>query len=325
MAKKVVKKKVRKQSANIVKGSVPKTVLNKYSKTSREENKVFATKHYDNFGFFDANRPTRESHVLRLMKSFEERYIPHPIIVTPEDKLLLIADGQHRFKAAKNLGYYVYFMIVEDLTIDDVVRLNARMSQWNPSDYLHSYVERKFEHYLILNSFRNEDLCGEVSISDCIGMVTGVNPGSGFYFSNKRKHMGGSATSVMDKFRDGNLVITPSNLKAAKKFAGHLLDFSNHLTYWKNRNFIHAVKILYSQPRYNQKQMINKIKKYKADMPTMTTNVINFGKHLEWVYNKNQNKNSDSRIYCNWGEIEATGAASPGGDRGGDDRDAYSK
>jgi hypothetical protein len=311
--KKVVKKKiaklvkkVKKTIASIVNPSISKILHNKFGKNAKTVNTVYATKNYGQFGFFKENRIVRPSHVLRLADSMKKRYLPRSIIVTLQNGKLMIVDGQHGFKAASSLGLPIYFVVFEGLTIEDVITLNARMSQWLPADYLNTYCVRGFPHYLTLNKFRNDDLVGEVSIADCISILIGINPGGSFYVSRKQ-HVGGTRRSVMDKFRDGDFVVDPENLKAGRVFAAHLLDFEGHLKYWKNRNFIHAVKLLYSHPEYNTGQMIDKLRKYKGDMPTATTNVIAFGKMLQQVYNKNQPKIKGARIHLPWEEIEESG------------------
>lgn len=94
------------------------------------------------------NRPVVQSHVIRLAGSMSTR--PHlrparPVLVNEKYQVI---DGQHRLKASELNGQSVYFMVVEELTIDDARLLNALQRTWSLLDYAYSYASSKIPAYV---------------------------------------------------------------------------------------------------------------------------------------------------------------------------------
>ena len=103
-----------------------------------ESVKVLQTKDYDQFSFIDGNRDINKENLTRIKQSMNEKYIPVPIIVN--DKYEII-DGQHRFLAAKSLNLAIYFIIIPNLKLEDVQRLNTNSANWAYKQYLQSYCK----------------------------------------------------------------------------------------------------------------------------------------------------------------------------------------
>ena len=101
------------------------------SKYAEVVNSIYKTDNYDLFSPFEGNRLVKPLHVARLEKSFLDNYLPVPIVV---DEAYRIGDGQNRFEACKSLGYPVYYIIIQGLTLQDVQRLNANVKPWSIDD-----------------------------------------------------------------------------------------------------------------------------------------------------------------------------------------------
>lgn len=111
-------------------------------------NVIQETEDYSIFKLLPHNRPVVQSHVIRLMQSMAER--PHlrparPVLVNDS---MQVIDGQHRLKASEMNGQSVYYMVVDNLTIDDARQLNALQRTWSLLDYAYSYASSKVPAYV---------------------------------------------------------------------------------------------------------------------------------------------------------------------------------
>lgn len=105
---------------------------------------IYETSNYDIFDKLEGNRPIRKSHVYNLMRSIRETYLPTFIIVNEK---MQIIDGQHRLEALMKLEYPVNFIVTENLTQDDAIRMNINSANWSMMDYIDSYIALGYEDY----------------------------------------------------------------------------------------------------------------------------------------------------------------------------------
>jgi len=100
---------------------------------------IHQTRDYDIFEFYSGNRNVDVTKVKDLLKSFNERYYPVPIIVDENKRVL---DGQHRLEAAKLGGFPVSFLVLDDIVPTQVIRqLNTGQKPHTLPDYMKLYVE----------------------------------------------------------------------------------------------------------------------------------------------------------------------------------------
>jgi hypothetical protein len=294
---------------NLISVRVSQTLEKKVIKFARPCAPIYETRNYNAFCLLPENRPVRPSHVAELEKSMSERYVPNPIMVTPggPNGAFFVIDGQHTRAAVMNLGLVLYFQVVEGLTMDDMVRLNKKNRNWGPHDYLHHYVARGFEHYIFLEKFWREDCFSEVGIGDCVGILTNTNPGGNFYRGN--------GSGLMNKFRDGKLVLDDDQIKKGRKFVEYLISFDKFTKKWSHRNFIHAMQSFWSRPEFDKKRMLAKMVANKEMLPEGSSTVSGFGNALENIYNWKQM--DGTKMFINWKEVESK-KKSDGDDDGGD-------
>lgn len=131
--------------------------------------KIQKTKDYKQFKFLDLNREIYPSHVENLVKSIGKRNLLEyiPLLV---DKDMRVLDGQHRLMAAKKLGVDVYYVVLDDLTIEDIILLNINHRRWGTDDYLNYYVKQGLEDYLVLERFSKQN---EISIRLAMILLSG--------------------------------------------------------------------------------------------------------------------------------------------------------
>jgi hypothetical protein len=115
-----------------------------------QPSKVESTKDYDRFVFKRGNRPVRRR-VVNLMLAIEKhnQLTEYPILVSERaDGKLEIADGQHRFEAAKALKVPVFYIKSrQPLTIEQIANANQLQKGWSPYDWLDSWIARGNQEY----------------------------------------------------------------------------------------------------------------------------------------------------------------------------------
>lgn len=109
----------------------------------------YVTKDYGMFKHLVGNRGVDLQRVAKIKKSIEERYVKSAITV---NKNYEVIDGQGRLAALKELGLPVYYVVDEEATLDDCVRMNINSTPWNASDYIYSGRDRGIEDYVKLAS-----------------------------------------------------------------------------------------------------------------------------------------------------------------------------
>jgi hypothetical protein len=108
---------------------------------------VASTEDYTVFKTLTSNRPIIQSHVKKLAKSMKENphlFASRPILVNEN---MFVIDGQHRLRAAKEVGAPVYFMVSENITVDDTRLLNTTQTNWSMIDFARSYASTGNEYY----------------------------------------------------------------------------------------------------------------------------------------------------------------------------------
>jgi hypothetical protein len=121
-----------------------------------QPSKVESTKDYDRFVFKRGNRPVRRR-VVNLMLAIEKhnQLTEYPILVGErDDGKLEIADGQHRFEAAKALKVPIFYIKSrQPLTIEQIADANQLQRGWSLYDWLESWIARGNPEYQTLKEF----------------------------------------------------------------------------------------------------------------------------------------------------------------------------
>ena len=108
---------------------------------------LFETRDYEMFKLCPGNRNINPVKVKDLLRSFNERHYPVPIIV---DEQMQVLDGQHRLQAAKIGGFPVIFLKLSgDIEAAQVIRqLNDNQKPYSLPDHLKLYVHDKRGDYV---------------------------------------------------------------------------------------------------------------------------------------------------------------------------------
>jgi hypothetical protein len=179
------------------------------------------TKNYELFSMMDNNRQINNGLVKRLKKSIEDiGFIDsRPVIV---NESMVIIDGQHRFQALKELGLPIVYSVINIDMNKAMISLNMNQLVWSLGDWIKSYASKGIPCYQTLIDFEESYHLGT---SNAILIV--FNSGNG---SSK-------------KIRDGKDFIVNVN---RYKIVDFLFESKKYLSFWKTKNFVHAVVVLFS-------------------------------------------------------------------------------
>lgn len=126
-----------------------------FIKESTTKETIYQTTDYDKFHFIKGNRPVKPGFVEKLAaRMHKEGFLKDRAIDINPD--MGIADGQHRFLAAKLQGIPLYYRILEKPVSIRSIQGRNIMIPWSAHDYLNSYIELGDKRYVELKNFADE-------------------------------------------------------------------------------------------------------------------------------------------------------------------------
>lgn len=229
----------------------------------------YTTLKHDLFVLKEGNREINLNHVEKLKSDMIENDIFTPILVElvrVAGKLRLeIDDGQHRWTARKDLNHPQPFILVENVTLEDIQILNTTQKNWTSRDFLDSFITKGFVEYKIFDKWITDN---KISSIDTALVMLGKD--------NRQ-------TSI-DAFKHGKFVMGNAklgSLRAAmiRSFYGIVVG-TNHGWLW-NKPLVTAVCTLSKDSRYNHDEFLRKIAKRKSEF----VQCANQSQYLEFFAN----------------------------------------
>ena len=217
---------------------------------------VLKTKDYDQFSFIDGNRDINKENLTRIKQSMAEKYIPVPIIVNDEYEII---DGQHRFLAAKSLNLAIYFIIIPNLKLEDVQRLNTNSANWAYKQYLQSYCKLGYRDYLLFRDFQKD---------------TGHSYNSSTALLTNSLARNGQHKRDFDKG-----LFKVIDLDGAYRKAKKLSEIGEFFEDYKQGNFVYCMLKLFKDKKYNHQIFLRKLRL----QPTGLKKEATMKKYLEAV------------------------------------------
>lgn len=240
--------------------------------TRLKDSKVLVTKDYDNFVFMEGNRNVSPVHLTRIKRSLEEKQLPIPIIVTEkENGKLEIFEGQHRYTACRQLDLPIYYIIIENLQLEDAITINTISKKWTAEDYFQHYCTLKKEHYLLLRQFME---------------ITGLTLYNARTFIDFCSSKGSKQTH---DFNTGSFQVTDYN-KSLDLYYKHL-DYSDCPAFAKANCKLAILRVL-NYPGYDHDRMIAKLEQGLAYKVTQRTTTSDYLALFSEIYNYGVNKNN---------------------------------
>ena len=113
---------------------------------------VKETKDYFKFKKFNGNRDLSEKSIKFIETSISiSGWKPEPILVNEHYE---VCDGQHRLEVAKRHNLPIPYLVINGLTPDDCVRINAKRRNWTSADYIQHWADLGNDSYKYLEIFR---------------------------------------------------------------------------------------------------------------------------------------------------------------------------
>lgn len=228
--------------------------------------KIQKTENYDLFKRILGNRTINKAQVGRLQESFgnhPELTEAVPIIVN--DKMEII-DGQHRFRALKNLKLPIYYFKMKGMGLSSIQIINSATKNWTPLDYAKSFHEKGIKSYTTYLQFKRKY---KFSHSILVLYLSGVSR-SAKVNTKTRFNLG--------KFEVGNIA-------EAQKLSDNLMEIKEYYPKADRRAFATAFKVAASNKKYKQDRMVAKIKLYGDRFLVETDNPEERMRQIENIYN----------------------------------------
>ena len=223
------------------------------------------------------NRDINKSHVNSLKESMKEHGVLSAVTVMKTGKSYTLLDGHHRWQAAKSLGYSVPAIVVGKDSSVAVVAMNNVQKNWTLRDYTKYYStsgdRETREAYQELISYHNETGLNY----SCLTWVLGRQP--------------------VKKFKEGNF--RPTKLVFAKAFFAYLKDIEEYVPFTTHSKFVMGFVDIASNPKYNHKRMMSKLKQKHNIVIEAKSTPNTFGKLMNELYNYKVHKDN-LVMFKNW-------------------------
>ena len=202
------------------------------------------TNKYNMFKNILGNRDLRGTNYNKLIKSMQEKQLIIPILCNGK---LEIIDGQHRYEACKELGYPLYYYVVDGYEIDDVKRANLVSCNWVVDDYLKLNIEIGKKDYIEFKKIKDEF---GISTSQLLDIFA--------------KFQDTSLKETRMIFEDGSFQLEA--LDEVLNFLNNLNDFNSFREY-TSFSFIKAFLKISSLAEYSHKTMKKRLERqpYKLE------------------------------------------------------------
>jgi hypothetical protein len=198
---------------------------------------VQETKNYDLFKLMDGNREVNSAHLKKIIESMKGQYLISPIIVNEGFEIM---DGQHRFNSCRELGAPVLFIQVKGYGLEEVQRYNTNSKNWNPNDYMSSYIELGNKKYELYKTVKDTFGFNHIQILSLLA--------------------GGRVDGKRDliKFRNGNIEIR-GNTDRIFKMGSMIQDFGKMYDGYKRPAFFKACVTMFKNKKYDHDVMLKKL------------------------------------------------------------------
>ena len=259
--------------------------MEKYSnhvQTAKEVNKVYKTSDLSIFKQIDGNRVPNLQHIKRLADSIRVYGMKcNPILV---NERMEVIDGQHRLMAAKEAESFVYYIVVDGYSLNEVHTLNLNQKNWTKKDFMEGYANMGIESYIKLRDFaiKNDDY----SFSDCISLCQNIGNASSRTLAIQSYHS--KLDGSVQIFEQGTWKCGDINL--AQDMANKIRMIKPYYSGYNRSAFVGTMIVLFRNKNFDFNEFMHKIRL----QPTALVDCANREQYktlIEDVYNyKSRNK-----------------------------------
>lgn len=220
------------------------------------------TKNYGLFKFMEGNRDVNSAHLQNIVKSMQEKYLISPIIVNEDFEIM---DGQHRFSSCKELGAPILFIQIKGYGLDEVQRYNSNSRNWNPTNFMESYIEQGVPGYDLYKTLK--DTFGFTHTETLFIIAGGKSDGK----------------NDLLKFRNGKMEFIKDTDKIF--MLGRMVqDFGKFYDGYKRPAFFRACMTIFKNKKYNHEVMLKKLSR-QTDRLKHCATVDGYLRIMEDIFN----------------------------------------
>jgi hypothetical protein len=218
----------------------------------QEVNKVYKTNNLLMFKSIDGNRVPNLQHIKRLADSIRVYGMKcNPILV---NERMEVIDGQHRLMAAKEADSFVYYIVVDGYSLNEVHTLNLNQKNWTKKDFMEGYANMGVQSYIKLSKFIvvNDDF----SFSDCVALCSNLTTAGSMSLSQTNR--GGKSMNVAEIFESGTW--KGKDFQLAQEWANKIRMIKPYYTGYNRSLFVGTLIGLFQNENFDFSEFIHKVR-----------------------------------------------------------------
>ena len=236
-------------------------------------NEVYKTSDLSIFKLIDGNRVPNLQHIKRLSDSIRLYGMKcNPILVNEQ---MQVIDGQHRLMACKDADSFIYYIIVNGYSLNEVHTLNLNQKNWTKKDFMEGYANMGVESYFKLKKF--SQLNDDFTLPVCIAFCNNTTDSS-------HNRLGGD----LEVFEDGSWKGKDFNL--AQEWANKIRMIKPYYKNYNNSSFVATMITLINNNKFDFDEFMHKLR----IQPTALVDCTNRSQYktlIESIYNyRSRNK-----------------------------------
>jgi hypothetical protein len=234
--------------------TAPMTNNSSQVQKGKEVNKVYRTSDLSIFKQIDGNRVPNLQHIKRLADSIRVYGMKcNPILVNEKFEVI---DGQHRLMAAEEAESFVYYIIVDGYTLDEVHTLNLNQKNWTKKDFMDGYANMGIQSYIKLKKFveKNEDF----TFNDCISLCNNSSSSPSTNSLSNVYRADGSNRNLSQVFEEGTWV--GKDFILAQEWANKIRMIKPYFEGYNKSIFTMTMVALFNNDSFDFNEFMHKVR-----------------------------------------------------------------
>lgn len=208
----------------------------------QEVNKVYKTSDLSIFKQIDGNRVPNLQHVKRLADSVRVYGMKcNPILV---NERMEVIDGQHRLMAAKEAESFVYYIVIEGYSLNEVHTLNLNQKNWTKKDFMEGYANIGIKDYVLMKDFYNKN--DDFPLNDCVALCSNNSVNSGTTKNGKKP------------FEDGEWKC--KDMLIAQEWANKIRMIKTYYSGYNRSSFVGTMITLFMNENFDFNEFMHKLR-----------------------------------------------------------------
>jgi hypothetical protein len=253
--------------------AAPMTNNSSQVQNGQEVNKVYKTSDLSIFKQIDGNRVPNLQHIKRLADSIRVYGMKcNPILVNENFEVI---DGQHRLMAAQEANSFVYYIIMDGYTLNEVHTLNLNQKNWAKKDFMNGYADMGIKSYIKFRNFLSKN--NDFSFASCLAFCNNTTDATHLRLSENK-----------EVFEDGTWLGKDFDL--AQEWANKIRMIKPYFKGYNSSRFIGTMITLFRCEAFDFNEFMHKLR----IQPTALVDCVNREQYktlIEDIYNyRSRNK-----------------------------------